>query len=238
MNITFIFLSMTIVSLLLVGMLVLTATQLLSGSMQICRKENLELQKVSAETLNKLESMNKQIKILRVQMKQAQIELAVAIASRNAAAAYAAKSKMTKIQNMQKYLAQAQNFLLKTHQNQMQVRSRTIATRLKIFFYKQKEQLTKIVSIQLNRIQSPPAILAIQADQNSNPPFIYSIVENFTERQISKSYWQWSMEVSLHHWLSNWLSGKFKWSNDCQASLIKKGGLWEATLVNSLDRLL
>lgn len=213
---------MPIVAAILVGYSFAKATmQVRLLPLQICRLESLRFQKETASLIAELQRTHPLVRLLRLEMIEANVLLAAGTAQLNPAVVARALQWIRSVQTRQRQLYTYQQAIL-TRQELERTRFRQMS---RIEFLRKwaslKTRLWTFWKIENQFWRASAPLLPVSPDIPDGPG-IFRLAEDFSAKQTSSISWSTEMQVNPESWFKRWIEPKLKIQDNCQASLWKE----------------
>jgi hypothetical protein len=226
------FLLLAILPILVSGFLALLFSQYLSKnwmeSLHICRTHLLGAQDKAAKNLTDLIRLNKTVKLLRVSMIQAKIELAAAIAAKNPGLVAIAKRKILMIKRQQQAVFVQQNLLITNANSYVSYGAFQVVRLLSQQNAVNLSRLPDFFDYRIHRIQPSIRPLAIRPVGSEKPP-IYELKNQFSEQQAVSVSWISTFRTQQKG-SQSWFSNQHDKSDACSATIEAKQDQFTAIL--------
>jgi hypothetical protein len=198
-------------------------------SLHICRTELLSAQKRTSVPLSTLMKLNNLAKALRIALRTAQIELAIGIATENAAQIAKATADILRIQNQQKQLDLYQKALILQGNLEMNRGLQSVATKLRAQDHALQARLPDIFGFRIYSILPVHAKLAVKPDKPDIAP-VYELLPEFTKQQTLSVSWisEFKTKNAQRY---QWLQNSHKKRDGCSGSLSSEKDSFTENLV-------
>ncbi|MEZ0392042.1 MAG: hypothetical protein ACAH59_07510 [Pseudobdellovibrionaceae bacterium] len=216
---------LALLPLLISGILAILFSQYLTKnwmqSLHICRTELLKTQKTTASHLRTLMNLNTSAKALRLALQRAQIQLAIAIATKNFPLAAKAKMEILRIEKLRRQLDGAQRSLILQANFEMSRGVQTVLRKIKKQSQDLQAHLPPHFNFQIQTLTPQIPVLAVQPDRPETAP-AYELKAEFEQQQALHVSWISQFQTG-HKDQGQWIQNKHKKKDSCSATIQRKG---------------